>query len=203
MTNADKFKQIFGLYATELWSKTEGEFLTWLNSDFSQPDVPDTNVGDMISRQAAIDAIGERPMVWMDSDYEIAQRNQYDMDKSAIEAVPSAQPKQTRVFVELVVRYSDPELCTYKEFKGKPYYSIKYIENGETYVGYGTYKPEVLSQYLREYFMPSAQSERETGEWIDYTDEGYVECPFCHSATNCDGNKDELRYCFYCGAELR
>lgn len=41
------------------------------------------------------------------------------------------------------------------------------------------------------------------GKWIDYSDEGYVECPFCHSATNCDGNKDELHYCFSCGAELR
>lgn len=41
------------------------------------------------------------------------------------------------------------------------------------------------------------------GKWLDYSDEGYVECPFCHSATNCDGNKDELHYCFSCGAELR
>ena len=51
--------------------------------------------------------------------------------------------------------------------------------------------------------MSSAQPERKKGEWIDYTDEGYVECPFCHNATNCDGNKDELHYCFSCGAELR
>lgn len=41
------------------------------------------------------------------------------------------------------------------------------------------------------------------GKWIDYSSEGFVECPFCHSATNCDGNKDELHYCFSCGAELR
>lgn len=50
---------------------------------------------------------------------------------------------------------------------------------------------------------PSAQPERKTGEWIDHTDEGYVECPFCHSATTCDGNKDELHYCFSCGADMR
>ena len=49
---------------------------------------------DLIERQAVIDALGERPMVWMDSDYEIAQRNQYDMDKLAIETVPSAQPER-------------------------------------------------------------------------------------------------------------
>lgn len=51
--------------------------------------------------------------------------------------------------------------------------------------------------------QPSAQPEQKTGEWIDYTDEGYVECPFCHSATNCDGNKDELHFCFSCGADMR
>ena len=51
--------------------------------------------------------------------------------------------------------------------------------------------------------LPSAQPEREKGEWIDYTEDGYVECPFCHSATNCDGNKDELHFCFSCGADMR
>lgn len=51
--------------------------------------------------------------------------------------------------------------------------------------------------------LPSAQPERKNGKWIDYSDEGYVECPFCHSATNCDGNKDELHFCFSCGADLR
>ena len=67
--------------------------------------------------------------------------------------------KSKRTFVELLVHYPHPDVCTYSEYKGKPYYSIKYIEDGECFVGFGTYKPEVLSQYLRDYFMPSAQSE--------------------------------------------
>ena len=79
--------------------------------------------------------------------------------KDIKENILSTEP--TRTFVELVVKYPDPELCTYKEYKGKPYYSIKYIENGETYVGYGTYNPKVLSQYLKEYFISSAQPECE------------------------------------------
>ncbi len=45
--------------------------------------------------------------------------------------------------------------------------------------------------------------ERPQGEWIDHSDEGYVECPFCGSATNCEDNKDELHYCWNCGAEMR
>ena len=51
--------------------------------------------------------------------------------------------------------------------------------------------------------LPPAEPERKKGRWIDYTDEGYVECPFCHSATNCDDNKDELHFCFSCGADMR
>ena len=35
MTNADIFKNIFGLYATELWSMPEKDFLEWLNSEVS------------------------------------------------------------------------------------------------------------------------------------------------------------------------
>ena len=63
----------------------------------------------------------------------------------------------SREFVKIEISY--PKF-TSKEHKGKPYYAIKYIENGEEYVGYGTYKPEVLSRYLKEYFMPSAEPER-------------------------------------------
>ena len=62
-----------------------------------------------------------------------------------------------RQFEEIVVEYPNPELCTYPEYKGKPYFSIHYTENGKDFIGYGTYNPEVLSNYLKEYFMPSVQ----------------------------------------------
>lgn len=90
------------------------------SQEVKKANVPDTNVGDMVSRR----------------------------------------------FVELLAEYHDPEICPYKEYKGKPYFSIKYIENGEGYIGYGTYNPKVLSQYLKKYFISSAQPERKTGEWI-------------------------------------
>lgn len=51
---------------------------------------------DLISRQAAIDALGERPMSWTDSDYELGQRNQYDLDKAHLELLPSAQPERKK-----------------------------------------------------------------------------------------------------------
>ena len=48
------------------------------------------------------------------------------------------------------------------------------------------------------------KEKRPHGEWIDHSgDDGYVECPFCEHATNCEGNIDELHYCWNCGAKLR
>ena len=49
-------------------------------------------MNDLISRRAALNALGERPTVWTDDDdYALGERNQYDMDRLAIETVPSAQ----------------------------------------------------------------------------------------------------------------
>lgn len=51
--------------------------------------------------------------------------------------------------------------------------------------------------------IPSADVvERKKGKWTDHSGDGYVECPFCDSATNCDGNIEELHFCFSCGAEM-
>lgn len=49
--------------------------------------------GDLINRQAAIDALGEAPKVWTDSPEEFAALSQWEMDVTAIKALPSAEPK--------------------------------------------------------------------------------------------------------------
>lgn len=74
--------------------------------------------------------------------------------KTTIPAMPKEQ--HGRIFQEIVVEYLPYNTYPYK---GKPYFSIKYTENGQEFIGYGTFKPEVLSEYLKEYFMPSAQPE--------------------------------------------
>lgn len=52
---------------------------------------------DFISRQSAIDALGERPMVWTeDNEYDLGCASQYDSDRLAIETVPSADVQPVR-----------------------------------------------------------------------------------------------------------
>ena len=47
-------------------------------------------MSDLISRQDAIDALGDEPEVWNDTDAEWAERDAWVMHKVAIEALPSA-----------------------------------------------------------------------------------------------------------------
>ena len=50
---------------------------------------------DSISRQAAIDALGDEPEVWTGRDeYAQGLNNQWHYDRNAIKAVPSAQPQR-------------------------------------------------------------------------------------------------------------
>ena len=37
MTNADKFKTVFGMYSEEFWAKPEGDMLNWINSEYQEP----------------------------------------------------------------------------------------------------------------------------------------------------------------------
>ena len=39
MTNAQKFQETFGIYATEMWAMPEHDFLKWLNADTPQTDI--------------------------------------------------------------------------------------------------------------------------------------------------------------------
>lgn len=48
----------------------------------------------VIYKQAAIDALGEEPYVWTDSDSELAEREQWRRDVDAIKSLPSAQSKK-------------------------------------------------------------------------------------------------------------
>ena len=87
MTNAEKFVHLFGLYATELWSKSEKDFLIWLNAEYEN--IHDANIGELIDRQAAIDAIKNH-----ESESYITINNLIDKDVARVllEELPSVNP---------------------------------------------------------------------------------------------------------------
>ena len=162
-------------------------------------------MSDLISREDVIFALIEKGQ--KSKRYKWGESWELNLSeiKEAVESVPSAESelKTGRKFLEIVVNY--PKICTYPEYEGKPYYSIKYEENGDMIVGFGTYKPEVLSQYLREYFISPAELERKKGNWID-------DCCSCCGVSKYNYIKmvdDECgpfgtwNFCPYCGADMR
>ena len=105
-----------------------------------------------------------------------------------------------REFIEIVVNYPPADLCIYPEYKGKPYYSIKYRENGKEYVGFGTYKIEILSQWIKEHFISNVQVK--TGHWID--DEFGSKCSCCGIYTHLDkfDRPMKFKHCPNCGVKM-
>lgn len=151
---------------------------------------------NLISRQAAIDSIRETSPAF----FSAYQHDIYIDKQDAIArliALPSVQPerKNGKKFIEIVVTHLVN--CPYPEYKGKPYFSIRYEENGKKIEGFGTYKPEVLSKYIREYFMGA-----EKGMWV--RDEFGSKCPCCGLYAYRDewGDPWESNFCPNCGAEL-
>ena len=120
-----------------------------------------------------------------------------------IDRQAAIQPEQQhgRVFKGIVVEY--PSYNTYPEYIGKPYFSIKYTENGQEFIGYGTYNPEVLSEYLIEYFMPSVQPERGTGAWI--INDEYPQHCWCSECNHFFSLFDPkyIHFCPNCGSEMK
>ena len=92
MTNAEKFKNIFGLYATELWAKSEKEFLKWLNAETQE-----TYCENLVDRQAAIDALTNFITPYDNGDGTMTIGV---LSKSSITDIlndlPSAQPDQSK-----------------------------------------------------------------------------------------------------------
>ena len=54
---------------------------------------------DLIRREAAIDALGEKPLAWIETEYETGLQNQWESDVEAIKSLPSAQPETAKRIV--------------------------------------------------------------------------------------------------------
>ena len=54
---------------------------------------------DCISRQAAIEALGEQPLAWEQGEYEEGLQTQWESDVEAIKNLPPAQPETATVSV--------------------------------------------------------------------------------------------------------
>ena len=109
---------------------------------------------DLIRRQAALDALGEPPVVlweYMD-DYSLGTRNQYDKDRLAIETVPSAQR-----WIPCKERLPKPEEEVLLTFD---YKKRRYVETGNIWSD-GT-----AHCYADDYLTPDGRKYRKVVAWM-------------------------------------
>ena len=66
---------------------------------------------DLISRQAAIEALGEKPLDWTEGEYELGRQNQWEHDVDAIKALSPVTPKPKTGHWELVQRGKSIDVC--------------------------------------------------------------------------------------------
>lgn len=82
-------------------------------------------MNDLIRRREVIAALGERPLVWVGSDYELGARNQYDCDRLAVETTPTVDAVPV-VHGKWLDGYS-LQTCSSCKYRGKK--SWKYCPN--------------------------------------------------------------------------
>ena len=144
--------------------------------------------GDTISRQAAIDALGEEPPVWYDGEDEKAERNQWRRDVAAIKALPSAQPDHIGEVTEMVGDAVSRQ-------------GVLRLLNAVPSEEFAT-KAMLISGVNA---LPSAQSERKKGQWMK-EDRGHVE--YCAVCDQCGfdwiwSDREYFKFCPNCGADMR
>ena len=174
---------------------------------------------DLIYRQAAIDALGERPMVWAESDYELGARNQYDADVLALETLPSAQPdlstysdKLWRAAYERGKKEAEAEQgdeAIFWKKRAREYEDI--IADLVTAQAKGI-KLDSIEITGEGIIFKKSESERKRGKWIqkskklDLCTEWWYECSECGNKPANDryGHANYLTaYCPNCGADMR
>jgi rubrerythrin len=83
----------------------------------------------------------------------------------------------------------------------EPYYEIEYVENGEMKNGYASSSLEIISSYIRQYFILQSgyerQEYRKRGKWIKIHWKAF-RCSVCSRVSEYNTN-----FCPNCGADMR
>ena len=177
MTNAEKFKKVFGYYATEMWAKPEKEFLEWINAEALEQepicckDCKHFNDGDC----------EELPKIVSETDFcSFAERKEL--------------PSKEIINMKSVFNLSEDVISRRETLKG--YQSVcKDIACHECRA------KDVDGTCRLESFINNLPStDRPTGHWIE-NDNGTFSCSNCQSWIPKEQHH-YARHCLYCGARM-
>ena len=158
-------------------------------------------MGDLIDRQDAIEALGEEPPVWYDGDDEIAERNQWRRDKAAIEAVPPACNESKQQATDSSDCISRQDAIDVLDDEAE---LLRRVSNDTDIVGaerikyrWGLGLLESCISDMKE--LPSAESERKKGKWIDSKDVSWM-CSECGKWLDVLQGDVKMNFCPNCGS---
>lgn len=170
--------------------------------------VPDTNVGDMISRQAAIDAPGEAPK----SKLRIVKTyaDQWFDDVAKLSSLLSAQAEERTeertethacdmISRQVAIDALWKALYEYEDAMEKLFKNSDELDVYDWIIHrvFVQTMNDIDREVIKE--LPPAQPERKTGRWIPYLPEGLrYKCSECESRY-----ENPWHYCPNCGADMR
>lgn len=97
---------------------------------------------------------------------------------------------------------------TAKNVGGENYYSIHYFDetDGKIHIGFSSSSLDVISDFLKEFFIKNNDDTERHAHWIEDNYCGYFTCSNCGGVGTANGMspiKDcHLNYCPYCGAKM-
>lgn len=201
MNNAEKFKQIFGLHAGELWSMRAGDFLAWLNRD-----VETTQIDHIAESDKKVERTGKPSQDVSDSDLIFR--------KAAIEAIIGMIDRFERLLADIRASKGDDSVCGMCEYDGA--YMGQSGDWCNECPGFDKDDCFKLSDRCRKRWMgditlPSAQPEHKRGEWIGHpikgTDSLSIDKDTC---SHCGERFYQIaetgvvwNFCPNCGADMR
>lgn len=110
---------------------------------------------DLIDRQAAIDALGEKPLAWTEGEYELGLQNQWQSDVDALNGLPSAQPEPHWIPCGERLPEVGKDVMVCYDFKGHRSVLIGVLYGDEKFHGYDD-----------EYLTPEGRKYRKAVAWM-------------------------------------
>ena len=173
-----------------------------------------------ITKQAAIDALGDMVMNWTDSEYELGQLNQWKADRKAIIDLPSAQPQLDTCPIYGGMCGYPSNLCyecpRHEGAKERPQW---WTEGLQPFAQPRHYHEENLLTYAHDMGVTLEQAKKELtrvsqiapqrikGRWERKESDlsWWYECSECGESPLYNPYSDEVLtpFCPWCGAEMR
>lgn len=192
MKNAEKFKEIFKEFATEVWAFPEKDFLTWLNAEYKEPTTKN-NSSELEKNSKKLEKdFGELDCIDRNKAYEIIESwaDAFDVgtyfDNEQVKEIIMACANRIDELPSVTPQLSVPEVTALAEWTEKLTKECEEAYNKGYADGMKAQEPRKGMRWIGRF---------ETHEWGK---EEWCECPWCHM-----DSAEAYNFCPNCGADFR